>query len=229
MSDCCTAMSDGRPERAIGRPLSREAFGEQIGVSRETLARLSIHLELLRRWQPAINLVGPASLSDPWRRHFLDCAQLATHVPRASGPATTCIDVGSGAGFPGMVLALLGVSGVHLIESDRRKAQFLREVARATGAPVTIHAERLEHLRPWPAGLITARALAPLPRLLQLVEPFVASDSVCLFLKGGSVARELTEARQSWHMVAERSPSLAHPAGVVLKLQGVRRARDRQS
>jgi len=219
-------MPDGRPERLTGRPLSLEAFGERLGVSRETLERLSIHLELLRRWQPAINLVGSASLADPWRRHFLDSAQLAALVSPA---VTGGIDVGSGAGFPGMVLALLGVPGVHLIESDRRKAQFLREVARETGAPVTIHAERIEQLPPWPADLITARALAPLPRLLQLVEPFVSSDSVCLFLKGRSVARELTEARISWHMVAERSPSLAHPAGVVLKLQGVRRARDRQS
>ena len=208
------------------RPLSREEFGDRLGVSRETLERLSIHLELLRRWQPAINLVGAATLADPWRRHVLDSAQLAAHVPSA---ARSCIDVGSGAGFPGMVLALLGVSGVHLIESDRRKAQFLREVARATGAAVAVHAERIEHLRPWPADVITARALAPLPRLLQLVEPFVASDSVCLFLKGASVEHELTDARTSWHMVAERLPSLSHSTGVVLKLRGVRRARDRQS
>ena len=219
-------MPERRPERSSCEPLSREAFGERLGVSRETLERLSVHLELLRRWQPAINLVGPASLVDPWRRHVLDSAQLAALVPPA---AASCVDVGSGAGFPGMVLALLGVPGVHLIESDRRKAQFLREVARATGAPVTIHVERIERLRPWPAAVLTARALAPLPRLLQLVEPFLSADSVCLFLKGRSVARELTDARISWHMMAEGLPSLAHPTGVVLKLQGVRRARDRQS
>jgi 16S rRNA (guanine527-N7)-methyltransferase len=208
------------------RPLCREAFGDLLGVSRETLERLSVYLGLLRRWQPAINLVGPATLADPWRRHFLDCAQLAAHVP---GAARSCIDVGSGGGFPGMVLALLGVAGVHLIESDRRKAQFLREVARATGAVVTVHAERIERLRPWPADVVTARALAPLPRLLELVEPFVSADTVCLFLKGGSVARELTEARISWHMVSERLPSRSHPSGVILELRGVCRARDRQS
>lgn len=219
-------MPGGRPERSTERPLSREAFGDRLGVSRETLERLTIHLELLRRWQPAINLVGRASLADPWRRHFLDSAQLAALVPRS---VTGGIDLGSGAGFPGMVLALLGVPALHLIESDRRKARFLREVARETGAPVTIHAERIEDLQPWPADLITARALAPLPRLLGLVEPFISSDSVCLFLKGATVAHELTEARRTWHMVVERIPSLAHPTGVVLKLQGVRRARDRQS
>jgi 16S rRNA (guanine527-N7)-methyltransferase len=210
----------------VERPLSREAFGDQLGVSRETLERLTIHLELLRRWQPAGNLVGLTTLTDPWRRHILDSAQLAVRVPAA---ANTLVDLGSGAGFPGMVLALLGVRGVHLVESNRRKAQFLREVARATGAPVTIHAERIERLQGWPADTLTARALAPLPRLLELAEGFLSSDSVCLFLKGRSVDDELTNAGISWHMVAERLPSLSQPTGVVLELQGVCRARDRQS
>jgi 16S rRNA (guanine527-N7)-methyltransferase len=210
----------------VARPLSREAFGEQLGVSRETLERLTIHLELLRRWQRAINLVGAATLADPWRRHFLDSAQLAAYLPTA---ATGVVDLGTGAGFPGLVLALLGAPGVQLIESDHRKAQFLREVARATGTSVVIHAERVERLPGWPAAAVTARALAPLPRLLDLASRFLSSDSVCLFLKGKSVAHELTEARRSWHMVAEMSPSLSQPDGVVLRVRGVGRARDRQS
>jgi 16S rRNA (guanine527-N7)-methyltransferase len=207
-------------------PLSQEAFGEQLGVSRETLERLTIHLDLLRRWQPAINLVGPGTLDDPWRRHFLDSAQLARHLPDA---AANLADLGCGAGFPGMVLALLGVRGVHLIEADRRKAQFLREVARATGAQVTIHAERIERMQGWPADVVTARALAPLPRLLVLAERFVSAESVCLFLKGRAAERELTEARVSWHMVATRFPSVSEPTGMVVQLRGIRRARDRQS
>jgi 16S rRNA (guanine527-N7)-methyltransferase len=207
-------------------PLSREALGEQLGVSRETLERLSVHLDLLRRWQRAINLVGPATLADPWRRHFLDSAQLVKHLPDA---AANLADLGSGAGFPGMVLALLGVPGVHLIEADRRKAQFLREVARATGAPVIIRAERVEGMQGWPADVITARALAPLPRLLDLAQGFVAADTVCLFLKGWSAERELTEARRSWHMMAAMFPSLSEPNGIVVQLRGIRRARDRQS
>jgi 16S rRNA (guanine527-N7)-methyltransferase len=210
----------------VERPLSREAFGDLLGVSRETLERLTVHLELLRLWQRAINLVGTATLADPWRRHFLDCGQLAAHLP---APATGVVDLGSGAGFPGMVLALLGVSGVHLIESDYRKAQFLREVARQTGASVVIHAARIERLRAWPAYAVTARALAPLPRLLELAAPYLSADSVCLFLKGRSVAHELTEARRSWHMVAETSPSLSQADGVVLRVRKVSRARDRQS
>ena len=207
-------------------PLSREAFGDQLDVSRETLQRLSDYLDLLRRWQSTINLVGPATLADPWRRHFLDAAQLVDRVP---AEAANLVDLGSGAGFPGMVLAVLGVPRVHLIEADRRKAQFLREVARVTGAPATIHAERIEQMRGWPAAVITARALAPLPRLLELADRFLGSDSVCLFLKGKSVGRELTEARVSWHMDAETFPSRSEPTGTVLKLRGIRRARHRQS
>lgn len=207
------------------RPLSREAFADQLGVSRETLECLTAHLDLLRRWQSAINLVGPATLADPWRRHVLDSAQLLANLP---APANAIVDLGSGAGFPGMVLALLGVPHVHLIESDRRKAQFLREVVRITGAAVTIHAARIEHLPGWPAGVVTARALAPLPRLLELAARFLMADSVCLFLKGRSVEDELTAARSSWHMEVDKLPSLSQPAGVVLRLRGVRRARDRQ-
>jgi 16S rRNA (guanine527-N7)-methyltransferase len=139
------------------------------------------------------------------------------------------VDLGSGAGFPGMVLAILGVPGVRLIESDLRKAQFLREVARATGTAVEVHAARIEHLPGWPAEVITARALAPLPRLLVLAERFMTPDSICLFLKGRSGAHELTEARLSWHMEAEMFPSLSEPTGMVLQLRGVRRARHRQS
>lgn len=207
------------------RPLSREAFGEQLGVSRETLQRLTVYLDLLQRWQPAINLVGPGTLADPWRRHILDSAQLTAHLPAA---APNLVDLGSGAGFPGMVLALLGVRGVHLVEGDRRKAQFLREAARATGAPATIHAERIEQIQGWQAAVVTARAVAPLPRLLELADRFLVSDSVCLFLKGSSVERELTSARVSWHMVSETFPSLSEPLGTVLKLRGIRRARNRQ-
>jgi 16S rRNA (guanine527-N7)-methyltransferase len=110
-----------------------------------------------------------------------------------------------------------------LIESDRRKAQFLREVARATGTEVTVRAERIENLAGWPADVVTARALAPLPRLLPLAERFLAADSVCLFLKGYNAERELTQALKSWHMVPEMFSSLSAPTGTVLKLRGVGR------
>jgi 16S rRNA (guanine527-N7)-methyltransferase len=213
------------------RPLSREEFaGEMasagVDVSRETLDRLSRYLDLLQHWQRAINLVGASTLADPWRRHILDSAQLVPHVPVAAG---TVLDLGSGAGLPGLVLAVLGVPGVELVESDRRKAQFLRVAARTTQAPVRVHAARIEQLEAVRADVVTARALAPLDRLLGLAERFLGPDSLCLFLKGESAPRELTEARQTWHMHSEIVPSRSASAGVLLKLQGVGRASDRQS
>jgi 16S rRNA (guanine527-N7)-methyltransferase len=206
-------------------PLGPAGFAARIAVSRETLERLGVYVDLLGRWQRAINLVGSASLADPWRRHVLDSAQLMAHFPPG---ARSVVDLGSGAGFPGMVLAIMGAPGVVLVESDRRKAEFLRQAARASATEVELQAERIERLPALPASVVTARALAPLPRLLPLAERFLAADSVCLFLKGRGVADELTAARESWHMVAETFPSLSAPSGVVLQLRGVRRARDRQ-
>jgi len=211
-------------------PLGPEGFASAMGaagvdVSRETLQRLGLYLDLLRRWQRAINLVGASTLADPWRRHILDCAQIVPHVP---GTAATVLDLGSGAGLPGLVLALLGVPGVQLVESDLRKAHFLREAARATGAQVLIHPVRIEQVE-LRADVVTARALAPLPRLLELASPVLAPHGVCLFLKGESVLDELTRARQSWHMHSEIVPSRSGSRGVLLKLEGVGRASGRQS
>ena len=210
------------------RPLSRAGFAAElaeIDVSRETLECVSAYLDLLRRWQRAVNLVGASTLEDPWRRHILDCAQI---VPLVPADARAVLDLGSGAGLPGLVLALLGVPGVHLVESDQRKAQFLREAARLTGAPVTIHAQRIEQVSGLTADVVTARALAPLPRLLALAEPFLTPQTICLFLKGKTAEGELTEARRSWHMFTEFLPSRSGSSGVLLKLQGVGRAPDRQ-
>jgi 16S rRNA (guanine527-N7)-methyltransferase len=211
-------------------PLSPEACARALAaagvdVSRETLARLSRYLELLQRWQRAVNLVGASTLADPWRRHILDCGQIAPHVPRA---ARTVLDLGSGAGLPGLVLALLGVSGVQLVESDQRKAQFLREAARITQAPVVVHAARIEQLELC-ADVVTARALAPLPRLLELAARFLTGQTLCLFLKGETALDELTQARQSWHMQCAIVPSRSGSRGVLLKLEGVGRASGLQS
>jgi 16S rRNA (guanine527-N7)-methyltransferase len=211
-------------------PLGREGFAAEMAsagsdVSRETLDRLSTYLDLLQRWQRAVNLVGASTLADPWRRHILDCAQVVDHVPAG---AETVIDLGSGAGLPGLVLALLGVGGVQLVESDQRKAQFLREAARVTQAPVVVHAARIEQLGLC-GDVVTARALAPLPRLLELAARVLRPQGVCLFLKGEQVQRELTAARQSWHMQADIVRSRSGSKGVLLKLQGVGRASHRQS
>lgn len=203
------------------RTLTPEALARELDVSRETLDRLATYVELLHRWQRAVNLVGSSTLDDPWRRHVLDSAQLFAYLPT---PTRTLVDLGSGAGFPGMVLAILGVAGVHLIEADRRKASFLAEVARVTATDVMVHAVRIEAMRSFAADVITARGLAPLPRLLELAEPFVTASSVCLFLKGGSVASELTRTARSWHMNAKTWPSRSDARGVVLQLKEIRRA-----
>ncbi len=212
-------MSPAPPEG----PLDAEGFARLVPVSRETLARLEAHLALLARWQRRINLVGAASLADPWRRHILDSAQLLRLLP---GTDIRLLDLGSGAGFPGLVLALLGVREVHLVESDRRKAAFLAEAVRITGASgVTLHRRRIEALAPFPVEAVTARALAPLPRLLELAAPFLGPSTLGLFPKGGNFEAELTEARRHWRMRTQIEPSLSSPEGRILVLREVRRVR----
>jgi 16S rRNA (guanine527-N7)-methyltransferase len=202
-------------------PLSAAGFAGIYPVSRETLARLEAYMALLEAWSTRINLVGRATLADPWRRHILDSAQLRPLVP---DHAKSLIDLGSGAGFPGLVLAILGLPGIELIEADSRKCAFLREAARITGSPVTIRQTRIEALPARPFDVVTARALAPLDRLLDLARPFVAAEGVCLFLKGAEAAAELTLARRGWKMAAAASPSRSDPRGVVLQLREVVRA-----
>ncbi len=199
-------------------PLGPEGFAARLAVSRETMARLAAYLGLLRRWSERLNLVGRATLADPWRRHILDSAQLLSLVPAGT---KSLVDLGSGAGFPGLVLAILGVPGVELIEADSRKCAFLREAARVAAAPVAIHPRRIEAVPAHAADVVTARGLAPLDRLLPLAERFLGSDTVCLFLKGERVAQELTAARRAWTMRASCHPSLSDPRGVVLRVSEI--------
>lgn len=159
-------------------------------------------------------------MCDMWRRHFLDCAQLWPHLPSAAGRV---VDLGSGAGFPGLVLAILGAGDVHLIESDGRKVAFLREAARVTGIQVTIHAARIEAVAPLCAGVVTARACAPLNRLLPLAWRHLGRGGICLFPKGKNIDAELTEARKLWNMRIGRVPSRSDPSGVILKLEEISR------
>lgn len=201
--------------------MTAELFRAAADVSRETLDRLKRYLECLERWQPRINLVGRATLADPWRRHMLDSAQLVRHL-RAQDRVIT--DLGSGAGFPGMVLAIMGARGVHLIESSRRKCAFLEEVARAVGADVTIHPARIGEIDPFGASVITARALAPLDELLDIASPFITKHSILLFLKGRTVKEELTRAQKAWTMRLTEIPSQTDSEGVILSLETITRA-----
>jgi 16S rRNA (guanine527-N7)-methyltransferase len=201
-------------------PLGPEGFAELVSVSRETLARLEAYAELLIRWSARINLVGRDTLPDLWRRHILDSAQLRRLIPNS---AKSLIDLGSGAGLPGLVLALLGVPGVELVEADSRKAAFLREAARITAAAVSIRPCRIQAVSPHPVNVVTARACAPLARLLGLAAPFLAPDTVCLFPKGERYNEELTLARKAWTMNVSVEQSLSDRRGVILRLQQVAR------
>jgi 16S rRNA (guanine527-N7)-methyltransferase len=204
----------------VTEPLGSEEFAELVPVSRETLARLESYAELLTQWSARINLVGPATLADVWRRHILDSAQLHRLIPSS---ARSLIDLGSGAGLPGLVLAILGVPGVELVEADSRKAAFLREAARVAGAEVTIRPCRIQAVPPHPVDIATARACAPLDRLLDLAAPFLAPHTVCVFPKGERFNEELTLARKGWTMNVTVEQSLSDRRGVVLRLQQVAR------
>ncbi|MSP50091.1 MAG: 16S rRNA (guanine(527)-N(7))-methyltransferase RsmG [Alphaproteobacteria bacterium] len=199
--------------------MSPEEFGAATGVSRETLDRFRLYATLLTRWQRAVNLIGKSTAADIWERHFLDSAQLRPLM--ADGPGL--LDLGSGAGFPGAVLAILGATDVHLVESDSRKCAFLRELDRQLGLGMTVHEVRIDHLTPWKARSLTARALAPLPRLLDMAKEFLGPETVCLFPKGATADEELTEAEKGWNMTVSRLASRTSPTSVILRLTRVER------
>ncbi len=202
-------------------PLTRAEFQAASGVSDSVLAGLVIYATLLEKWQRRINLVGRGSLADLWRRHMLDSAQLHGLIPPA---AQTIVDMGSGAGFPGMVLAIMGGVRVHLVESNRRKCAFLEAVNRATNAGAVIHNARVESLAgSLAAEVVTARACAPLDRLLGYAEPLLGDGGICLFHKGRKAEEELTESAKKWTLEVNRIESLSDPAGVILRLERISR------
>lgn len=202
-------------------PMTPAEFAVLADVSRETLSRLDAYLTLMKRWQRAINLVGAATLVDPWRRHVLDSAQLVRYIPDEIGDI---YDIGSGAGLPGLVLAIMGRRGIHLVESDQRKVQFQQEVIRSLDLQVEVHPQRIDTLPHECANVITSRALAPLPRLLDLAAPLLRPNAICLLLKGQSASNELTSARKCWRMSSDFYPSLSEPSASVLKLWDIVRA-----
>jgi len=209
-------------------PMTPDEFRRETGVSRETLERLELYGRLLTTWNKRINLVGRSTLDDLWRRHMLDSAQLTTHLPPAP-PARrrVIVDLGSGAGFPGLVLSVLGAGQVHLIEADQRKAAFLREAARQTGCDAQVHSQRIEAMTPLPADVVTARACAPLAGLLAYAAPFLAAaesaQACCLFHKGKRADEELTEAGKAWNMSVESFQSRSDSGGTILRIGLTRR------
>ena len=214
------------PSATRPEPFGPEEFAAATGVSRETLARLKAYAGMLADWNARHNLVSKASLEEVWQRHIWDSAQLAPLIPRGT---KTLVDLGSGAGFPGLVLAVLlqGSVGVTLYESTGKKAEFLRAVAARLGLAVDVRSERIEYAAPVAFDVVTARACAPLPKLLEYAQHFAGRQTVCLFLKGQNVGVELTEARKSWRMKVREHPSETHPFGVVLEIRELAHGRNR--
>ncbi len=186
------------------------------------LSRLQSFADLLARWNLRINLVSRHDGPDLWHRHLADSLQL---IPLMPENLSSAVDFGSGAGFPGLVLAIATGVPFTLIEADQRKAAFLSEAARLTAAPVRIQNMRIEQVQLARSRLVTARALAPLPALLAFAEPFLAPAGVALFPKGKTVEAELTEASRQWHMRLERFPSRTNSEASVLRVSEIRRVR----
>jgi 16S rRNA (guanine527-N7)-methyltransferase len=204
--------------------IERAAFQAKTGASLEQMADLEAFRIRLAEANAVMNLVGPDSLPDFWNRHAWDSAQLLTHAP----DALTWADLGAGAGFPGVILALLakGRDGAHvwLIDSLGKRCRFLQEMVDVFGLPATVINGRAEE-QSVTCDIVTARAVAPMERLLGYAQPYFQRGAQGLFLKGEKVESELIEARKSWHFDAELAPSQSDPRGRIVTVRSVRRAR----
>lgn len=206
--------------------ITAENFASTFDVSRETIDRLKAYVELLDKWNAKINLVAKSTLENVWHRHVADSAQLWALAPVG---LTSWVDIGSGAGFPGLVIAAIAAEKapeltVTLVESDRRKAIFLQTAARAMGVSAQVITKRIENLEPQNADVLSARALASLTQLLEYADKHRKSSGVCLFLKGARAELELTEAATCWHMSHTTSPSVTDTDAVILSIGEFKRA-----
>jgi 16S rRNA (guanine527-N7)-methyltransferase len=194
----------------------------ELNVSRETLELLEGFIELLNGWRQKINLVGPREMDQIWARHVLDSAQLIPMV----GQGASIIDLGSGAGFPGLVLgchAKTTGGSVTLVESVGKKCAFLLDVTGKLQLPVRVENRRVEALAAQTVDFVTARAFAPLPRLLDYAEPWLSTGATGLFFKGERWREELTEAQECWNLSYEAIPSRTSETGIILKIKGAQR------
>jgi len=198
-------------------------FKSQFGVSKECIRKLELYENLISKWQEKVNLISKVSAQDLWKRHFFDSAQLLNFIEKTE---KVLVDLGSGAGFPGLVLALKFVESggprVHLVEANKKKALFLNEANQILNTNAIIHCKRLECIKDLKADIITARALAPLNRLLGQATQFLKPDSTCLFLKGENVSKELCDAQKNWTLRVEKFNSITREGAQILKIMDVK-------
>jgi 16S rRNA (guanine527-N7)-methyltransferase len=194
-----------------------DEFARQTAVSRETLEKLKRYQALLEKWQAKINLVSATTLPEIWERHFLDSWQIVPHL----GDAKTVADLGSGAGFPGLVIAACRPEvEIHTVDSDTRKIAFQIDVARELGLKIKFHSVRVESLAgKLQVDVVAARALAPLTQLLAWAAPLLAPGGLCTFLKGATYESELTQAKSAWHMGIDIVPSRAETGAALLLIR----------
>lgn len=218
-------MPSHRPPVAISGP---DDFAEAFKVPRETIHRLEVYAALLTEWQTRHNLVSSKTIPELWQRHFADSAQLLALAPTAK----TWLDLGTGAGFPGLVVAILaanqGTLRMHLVESTAKKCAFLAHVAQMTDTSVDIHCNRIEELARSESiepDVVSARALAPMPRLLELAAPFFRSGTRGLFLKGRDAEREIEAARAHWHFTCRLHPSLTSNDSSIIEVTELSKAK----
>ena len=203
-----------------------EEVPDWLNVSRETEQKLRGLCALVKRWNPAVNLVAKSTIADLWSRHLLDSAQLFAHRPQA---ARTWLDLGSGAGFPGLVMAILADQdqpdlAVTLVESDRRKAVFLSEATRTLGLSAKVICERIEDVAAQNADIVSARALSSLTMLCGHVARHAGANGIGLFPKGANATAEIAEAQAPWHFVVESHGSRTDTGASILVLKDVRHA-----
>ena len=200
---------------------------EKYNVSHETIEQLKLYLSLLQEWQSKFNLVSKSSLEDAWNRHFLDSAQLFQYIPQS---AQTLVDFGSGAGFPGMVLAIMAKEKtpylkISLVESIKKKTMYLNEVSCQTDTQVNIINDRIENLKKTKFDVITSRAMTALKDLLLYAAPFCHDKTVCIFPKGKNYALELSEAHKIWHFKCHIEANEISDEGKILIITDIAKKR----
>lgn len=197
--------------------MTYEELVSYVSVSRETYERLKIYVETLSQWNQKINLVSPDTIPNIWKRHVIDSLQLLPYLGRKS-----LADLGTGAGIPGLILAISGIENITLVEADQKKVAFLKHISGLLGLRINILSERIERLGHQKFQIIMARALASINLLLSYSQPLLEEGGYCLFLKGKDVEKEVAEAQKKWQFKSEVYPSLTDPFGKIIKLSEVK-------